>query len=263
MSGWFEFGQWLIHRVRSRGPHSVHSPLIFRLITEVLTRRSDARSALEFVEAYRKTLLADGESLKIEDYGAGSRKGSSSTRRVCDVARNASSSRAQLMALWGLVQDLKPEVILEFGTNLGLGTMAMVAASPQSKIITMEGSTELAAKAEQAFQHHHIRQVDCRQGTFDTLLSQLEEEGVRPAFVFLDGNHRKEPTLRYVEQLMRMCSDDAVIMLDDIWWSREMAEAWKEIYGWSDVSLTADFFHFGLIWNSKRMRKEHFILRLP
>jgi len=263
MSGWFEFGQWLIHRVKARGPHDVHSPLIFHLITEVLTRHTDARSALLSVEAHRRLLLSETAFLTIEDYGAGSRTGSSSTRRVCDVARNASSSPDQLVALWCLVQDMKPEVILEFGTNLGLGTMAMVAASPQSKIITMEGSTELAANAEQAFQNHHIRQVDCRQGTFDMLLPQLEEEGVRPSFVFLDGNHRKEPTLRYLKQLMRMCSDDAVIMLDDIWWSREMAEAWKEICGWSDVFLTADFFHFGLIWNSKRLRKEHFILRLP
>jgi predicted O-methyltransferase YrrM len=263
MSGWFEFGQWLIHRVRARGPHGVHSPLIFRLITEVLTQRSAARRALESVESYRRVLLSDTTSLTIEDYGAGSRKGSSSSRRVCDVARNAASSPDQLVALWCLVHELKPAVILEFGTNLGLGTMAMVAASPQSQIITMEGSKALASKAKEAFQHHLYGQIDCRQGTFDILLPQLEEEGVRPSFVFLDGNHRKEPTLHYVDRLMRMCSDDAVIMLDDIWWSREMAEAWKEICGRSDVYLTADFFHFGLIWKGKRLRKEHFILQLP
>ena len=263
MSRWFEFRQWIVHRVRARGPHGVHSPLIFRLITKVLTRRSEARKALISVEAYRKSLRADSTSLTIQDFGAGSRNGNSSVRRVSDIAKNAASSPDQLLALWCLVQDMKPEVILEFGTNLGLGTMAMTAASPQSQIITMEGSAALASKAKETFQQHDFGHIDCRLGTFDTLLPQLRDEGVRPSFVFLDGNHRKEPTLRYVEQLMHMCSDDAVIMLDDIWWSREMAEAWQEIRERSDVFLTADFFHFGLIWKGRRLRKEHFILQLP
>ena len=44
--------------------------------------------------------------------------------------------------------------------------------------------------------------------------------------VFVDGNHRWIPTLRYFETLMPMISESGMIIFDDIHWSGEMEDAW-------------------------------------
>jgi hypothetical protein len=69
-----------------------------------------------------------------------------------------------------------------------------------------------------------------------------------PCFIaFVDGNHQCEPTVEYVRRLLEKSGNKAVIVLDDIYWSRGMQRAWKTIISWPEVQISLDLFHMGVL----------------
>ena len=100
-------------------------------------------------------------------------------------------------------------------------------------------------------------------GNFDDTLQPLIDHTEAPFdFIFIDGNHRKEPTLRYFDQLLAKSTNDTVFVFDDIHWSKEMEEAWEQLKQHPSVTLTIDLFFIGLVFLRKEQKeKEHFVIR--
>ena len=68
---------YLKHLFFAKGPHGVHSPFVFKLITEVL--KQQRAEAWEPIEEARKKLLENETVYAVKDFGAG-RKGLQTTR---------------------------------------------------------------------------------------------------------------------------------------------------------------------------------------
>ncbi len=68
----------------------------------------------------------------------------------------------------------------------------------------------------------------------------------RVDFAYIDGNHRKEPTLNYFNWLLEKSHEQTILIFDDIHWSNEMDKAWQLIKSNDKVSVTIDLFHLGL-----------------
>jgi len=262
MSAWFEAIEFIRHVIRARGSHGVHSPYVFKLITQVLPNEK-AKRALAPVELLRQKLLKDQTGLSVIDLGAGSRVDKSSIRTISRIAQVASSPSSQLRALFNLVEDAKPTCILELGTNLGLGTCSLALAAPKAQVITVEGDPELSAKARTHFQQMGLDRISSHTGSFAECLRILWEEDLKPDFVLIDGDHRYESTIEYFMTLVEHMNPSGIIVLDDIHWSQSMRKAWDELKSHPKVTLTMDFFHFGILCFSPRLEKEHFVLRLP
>ena len=80
--------------------------------------------------------------------------------------------------------------------------------------------------------------------------------------IYFDGNHQKEATLQYFNQLLKTAHNDSVFIFDDIHWSKEMTEAWETIKNHPKVTVTIDTFFWGFVFFRKEQVKEHFIVRL-
>jgi hypothetical protein len=79
---------------------------------------------------------------------------------------------------------------------------------------------------------------------------------------FVDGNHRREPTLRYFDVLLRHSSRSAALIFDDIHWSEEMESAWAEIKRDPRVYLTIDLFFIGIVFLRDEFKvRQDFIIR--
>ena len=90
------------------------------------------------------------------------------------------------------------------------------------------------------------------------VLSQIESVGLG----YVDGDHRKIPTLNYFNLLKRKATENSIIIFDDIYWSKEMEEAWETIKADSDVTLTIDLFFIGIIFFRKDFKvKQDFTIR--
>jgi hypothetical protein len=80
--------------------------------------------------------------------------------------------------------------------------------------------------------------------------------------VYFDGNHQKDATLKYFNQLVNNVDNDTVFILDDIHWSKEMECAWEQVKKHPKVTITIDTFYWGFVFFRKETKhKEHFIIR--
>ena len=80
--------------------------------------------------------------------------------------------------------------------------------------------------------------------------------------VYFDGNHQKEATLNYFQQLLPTAHNDSVFIFDDIHWSQGMEEAWETICKHPSVKVSIDTFHIGVVFFRREQAKQHFKIRL-
>ncbi|RZK22361.1 MAG: class I SAM-dependent methyltransferase [Hymenobacter sp.] len=183
-------------------------------------------------------------------------------RRVSTIARYAAKPPRLAQLLFRLVNHFQPATILELGTSLGLTTAYLAAATTRSQVITFEGCPNTAAVAHETFEKLGLQNVRLVEGNLDQTLPATLAALPKPVdFVFFDGNHRYEPTLRYFEQCLDKAHEDSVFVVDDIHWSAEMAQAWETIKAHPAVTVTVDLFYVGLVFFRKTQPKQNFWLR--
>jgi predicted O-methyltransferase YrrM len=239
--------------------HGVHSPFAYKLCEEVFYNKHFFYD-FEELRAIRLRALNDQTLLDVEDHGAGSNHHREKKRAVRDIARTSTSSQQKSELLYKLANYLNPSCVLELGTNLGLTTLYLAKASP--RVITIEGSNALFSYSDDLFKNQKQSNIIAHHALFDDILpTVLEQE--KPEFIFVDGNHRKEATIRYFEWILKTAKDQTVVVFDDIHWSRGMDEAWQEIKSNPRVTLSIDFFYFGIVFFRKEIKeKVHLKLRL-
>ena len=181
---------------------------------------------------------------------------------ISNLASKASMPEKYGKVLFNLVRSFSPHTIIELGTCLGIGTAYMAKAAPSARIVTIEGSASLSEYASRNFSDLKINNIEQVTGHFDDKLSDILAGIAQVDLVFIDGNHRYEPTLRYFNLLMQKATDQTILIFDDIYWSKEMTEAWMQIKKDPRISLTIDIYRFGIVFMQKdKLAKEDFTLR--
>ena len=249
---------WII-AVNGKG-HGMHSPFVFEFITKIL---NDKTVYPEYgkVEGLRKRLLNDNTILEVEDFGAGSAIDKKNKRIISSIAKNAAKPKRFGQLLFRMVKYYQPSTILELGTSLGITASYLSLAKPDARVITMEGSKEIADVAKGNFETVEIRNIEIIEGNFDNTLSSVVSGLPTVDFVFIDGNHRKEPTERYFRQLLAKTNNDSILVFDDIHWSSEMKAAWETIKNNASVTCSIDLFFIGIVFFRKEFKeKQHFAI---
>jgi predicted O-methyltransferase YrrM len=241
--------------------HGVHSPFVYSFIREVLMKSSE-NPKKGSIETRRKHLLQSKELVSVIDLGAGSRQNNSSTRKVKDIAKSALKPVKYSDLLYKIVHYFKPEQIVEMGTSLGITTCYLAAAAQPSDIVTMEGAPTIAAIAKDSFLKLGFDNIKVMEGNFDEQLPLYLNSVSSVGLVYIDGNHKYEPTMRYFNMLLNKINLNSILIFDDIHWSKEMEQAWEEIKEHPSVRVTIDLFFIGLVFFRKEQKeKEHFIIR--
>ena len=79
--------------------------------------------------------------------------------------------------------------------------------------------------------------------------------------VFFDANHKGIPTLLYFNMCLEKINSQTIFIFDDIYWSKEMTNAWQEIYMHPKVSISIDLFSIGIVFFNPDLKKEHYIVK--
>ena len=82
-------------------------------------------------------------------------------------------------------------------------------------------------------------------------------------FIFIDGNHRKEPTERYFEQCLAHAHEKTVFVLDDVHSSVEMTQVWENVKQHERVRLTLDFFDLSLVFLDPNFKEKQHLCVVP
>ena len=261
MNHFFLLKQFLIYKWKAKSAHGIHSPFVYDFIETVL---KDQRQfyAFDEIKKIRTQLNNDQTILHVEDFGAGSLHGSTSNRIVKDIARNAGRNEKFGKLLFRMVDKYQMKQILELGTSLGIGTSYLASAALDGQITTIEGSEEIANYAGKTFSSLSLKNIKQVRGNFDENLPQILQSKKHFDLIFIDGNHREEPTLKYFNLILSSRNDSEMILIfDDIHWSRGMQNAWNQIKNDPRVLLTIDLFFFGIVFFRKEFKeKQNFIL---
>ena len=243
----------------SKNEHGVHSPFVFDLVTKCFY---DKKSKPEYLvlKNYRTSLLANKETIEINDFGAGSRVFKSNKRQVSKIASTAGISPKRAELLYRIVNYFQPESVLEIGTSLGLATSALSLGNPNAKIISLEGCANTLAIAKNQLKVQNLKNIEFVTTEFSNYL-KTESKNCEWKLIYFDGNHQKQATLDYFELLLPTISNESVWIFDDIYWSTEMEEAWAIIKNHPKVIVTIDTFQWGIVFFRTEQKKEHFVIR--
>lgn len=218
----------------------------------------EARSWAEKIESHRSKLLGDAALLANGELGKpGVNDAGQTVRDAVSVSKSARAGRL----LFELTRALEARAIVEMGTNVGISS-AYIAAGQHAagvskpELITLDSSPYRQAIAQKIHADLCLSQTKFVTGDFDDTLSPALAGLETPDLVFIDGNHKFKPTLRFTEILLATASRNLVLVYDDIRWSDGMEQAWNAISENPEFSIVLDFNTMGVAirCNGKKKR---------
>jgi len=251
--------EYLQYLALSNSRHGTHSPFVYAFAENVLYKRIEHPLFYD-IELIRQRMLSSSVKIEVEDLGAVGRK--NYTKPLSSLVASAAKNAKYAKLLHRIVATYQPQYALELGTNLGISAMYQAAGLQQGKLYSIEGSSKIAEIARYNIEKAGLtQQIQVIEGPFDAVLPQILPQFPHLDYVFLDGNHEKEATLRYFEMLYPRLHNDSILVFDDIRWSEGMKEAWQVICKDPRVTVSIDLFFLGIVFFRKEQEKEHFVLR--
>ncbi|MBV1887683.1 MAG: class I SAM-dependent methyltransferase [Urechidicola sp.] len=255
----YQIKKYVKFLLKSTNQHDVHSPFVYNLVTKCFYDKSHFDD-YQKLRQYRKTLLKNKNTIEVTDLGAGSKVTKNRTRVISNIAKHVSSTKRRTELLYRLTNYFRIENILELGTSLGISTQAMSLGNPNAKITTIEGCPNISKISKENFNQQSLENIEVLTGGFAEIIQNLKHNTYD--LIFIDGNHQKETTLNYFETLLQTINNESVFIFDDLYWFKDMTEAWEIIKQHSKVTVTIDTFYWGLVFFRKEQVKEHFTIRL-
>lgn len=220
--------------IRHRKGHGIHSPYLFEFVNRV---------------------LFNCEGIELPSYIA---KEHARLRAINPFVKRSSVNRKYGFLLFRITRWFHPEMIVELGTGVGISTIYLASGSPESPLHSIEGNRERAELAEQLIKQCCPGPVSVYVGGMEKKLGDLITLLPGRFVAFVDGNHHYEPTVAYVEKLIERAGDEAIIVMDDIYWSKGMQRAWKDLILRNEVRASIDLFHMGILLIGKELQKKNF-----
>jgi len=252
--------QYLNFLSQSINKYDIHSPFLYEFITNTIEDKT-YYSDYTKIETLKSKLIKDNQEISITDFGAGSKKGYGNLSTISQIAKNSSKPKKLGRLLYRIAKDLKPEMVLELGTSFGLSSAYFAMGNPDAKITSMEGCPNISSVANNNFAILNINNINLLTGNFDDLLEDFLDKTPKLDMVFIDGNHKEEPTIKYFEQCLVKAVNNSCFIFDDIHWSDEMQNAWNYIIKNKNVTMSIDLFHMGIIFFRKELSKQNFVIR--
>lgn len=241
--------------------HGVHSPFLYKFVRHVIFKK-EKKSRYKDIGFLKKRLRKDNRFFEINDPGAGSKKLRSERRKIADIVKNSAIKPKYGRLLTRMIENLQPKILIELGTSLGISTSYILkGAKERLELHTIEGVAELAEIAKENIGNLNLSGCSVYNSDFDNCLPEILNKIEMVDFVFFDGNHTKDATIRYFELCLNKINNNSVFVFDDIHWSVEMEQAWNYIKGHEKVKVSIDLFQFGIVFFREEMMKEDYVIK--
>ncbi len=207
------------------------------------------------VAALRARLAASSESVPIPDLKAANVRGGGTAREgdtqtvmesIARTVHAATTNEWNGRVLYRCARGSRTAV--EIGANIGLGSVWIGAAlETPNRLILLDGARSLLEIADQNVQEIAGFSPELREGLFSDTVSALADDLADNSvdFVFVDGEHYYEPTMRDAALLIPKVREEGVIVFDDISWNDDMERAWSDLARRPDCRLAIEPRHRG------------------
>ncbi len=243
---------WLVKEDK----YSLQSPFLFKINEGLFNFLSERKGSDLDIEDIRVRLLNSKRKIRVDDFGAGSKKVNTQIRRISDVTKYSTSSRKFAQLYQYFCQLTPAKIVLELGTCMGL-TSRYLSRITLGTTYTLEGSEEIRAVAMESAP---ISNLNFIHGKISETLTEILLEVDKVDFALIDANHTYQGTMDAYYQIRKKVLSTSILAIGDIHWSSEMETAWNEIISQEEVKLSLDFFECGIIFFESPIPKNHFVL---
>ncbi len=251
-------GSYFSYRVKAKGRQSIHSPFLFEFYNDIVKFKGNKET--QNCDHMLRENLKSEVLIDAGGFGAGSRK-KNKPRKVSSIAKLSGSSARWGRFLFAMSERFGGDVVIELGTNLGIGTSYLALGNKNTTVHTFEGNSSLYDFSSANFEKNGISNVQAHLGLIQDLLPGVLSDVKKVDLVYIDADHTYEATVHFFELLKPHLKESSVIIFDDIHWSEGMESAWQEVVSDSMVTLSLDLFFKGIVFFDKGLSKEHFILK--
>lgn len=255
MNTWYRLSKFIEYRYKAKTRYYLHSPFVYQFYLNVLQGKDEEK--LQHLKHLRSQWAVDNTIVKCKDYGTGP----AMERTIGYLTAKVAVKHKYGLLLHRLVKQFKPNNILEVGTSIGISSAYMALGNTKTKVTTLEGCEDRAAVARRLHSSLNLTNVEVITGRFEDTLPQVLQGFTQLGLAFIDGNHTYEATLAYFRLLLPHCTEETVLIFDDIYWSPDMTKAWNEIKQHPAITLTLDVYQFGIcFFRKEKLAKEDFQL---
>lgn len=241
----------------SKSIYNIHSPFLYEFTKECLDK-NNRYYLFDTLSELREKLQNDHTKINYLNLGAPSNQLKKQVKRK-DIVNVAVSPEKYSELYFRICLFFKAKKVLELGTSIGLNTLYLAHSS--KSVISIEGQQELCQYAQNLLKQNNIQNTHIICSEFDKVLQQIVSEN-QLDIVIIDGNHTYEATMRYFNTLKPSLSKYSAIIIDDIYWSKEMTKAWKGIIHQNEIKVSIDLYRCGIIiFNPDFVQSQHLILR--
>lgn len=252
--------EWIKFALESKNAHGIHSPFVFDFYN-ICVKGNLSKSSLSVFISLQKELFEADKLIYHYDLGAGSKINPSKNLSIKQLAKGSLKRKKEAGLISKTIGYLDCKTVVEMGTSFGTTAILISLENPNAEIYTIEGSPEIAHKAEEIFKRFPKNKIKLILGSFEEKLpSLLTMINTADAYIF-DGNHRLKATINYFEQALLHSTNKTVFIFDDIRWSSEMLEAWHTIENHAKTTLTLDLFNMGIAFINKDLSKQNLKIR--
>lgn len=256
---WYQIKSRLNFLLKSSNQHGIHSPFVYDLITKCFYDKTPF-SAYHNLKALRNKLIYNQDLVKIKHYSEASKVFQSNHQKISTIVKGEGSSYKKQKQLYRITNYFKPKNVLELGTSVGLGSAAMAIASNNSIIKTVEVNKNISDIAKKVFKSYQLKNIQIDTSSFKDFFKKSNYENLD--LVYLDGTCDKESTIENFNSLLKHSHNESVFIINNIYWSKEMTEAWNIIKKQKEITVSIDTFYWGFLFFRKEQPKQHFTIRL-
>ncbi|MBN3521842.1 class I SAM-dependent methyltransferase [Algoriphagus lutimaris] len=258
INNFFSFYSFLSHWLKKVDGYSLQSPFVFQVYQGLQNYLKTESVSSNQIEKVRNSLLASSQKIQVLDLGAGSKKVNTHQRKVSDITRYSTSPKKYALLYQYFCQLTPAKQVIELGTCMGITTQYLAKVT-KGHLYTFEGSDEILQIARST---GRLTNASYILGDISSKLPKILSTIDQVDFALIDANHTYYGATNYFGLLLNKIHKDSIIAIGDIYWSKEMSLAWKEIKNHPRVFLSLDFFECGIAFFNPKLKKDEFVLGL-
>lgn len=241
--------------LRNNRGFGVQSPFAYALLKEAIHSKH-AFYDFKILRETKMALLRSDKVIETEDFGSKGYK--KEKKRLNEIVYSAVKPTKQQELFYALVNHLKPKSILELGTSVGLTTAYLAMVDKNATVVSIEACHATAMEAAKVWKKLGINNITLIEDTFENKLEMVLGRMKSVDFVFIDGNHKGEALERYFNAIVHSCSAGSTVIVDDIYWSKDMQNSWKVLLKHPAVAVSFNLFHFGILILNAKLTPGHY-----
>jgi len=241
-----------LKRARHRRGHGIHSPFLFRLITEVVENRSKLPEYKIFkdLKGNAMNILEDSSEPSLSAVYHQFNLPPANPHRLY---RKVEMPLRYAKVVFRLLREFKPLSVINYGPTLGANLALLAMANKDCLVYQYINDAAYEQISNDLLKYQTISNV--------RFFNESNIPSDNPSFLIINYPFNPAVSSEVVQKRLELHGDDDVMIIRGIHESKTMQAIWQEMIDSESVRVSLDLFEIGIALFRKGLQKENFIQR--